>query len=334
MITVANFGSEKAKLYRLTNEQGMVLTVSNFGARIVDISLPIAGEGMRSVSLSADSDQAYLDKDFYVGSSVVPIAGRISGAETFIKGQVYHFTENEPGRTLHSGTDTANMDYWQTQVDEEENQVVFSYLLSDGKNGFPGNVQVQAIFQLTEENEVFVRYLAQSDKDTIFNPTCHVYFNLSGDFSQDVSQHRFTIDAESYVPLADNLPTGEIANVVGTPFDFRQGSYLAQGLAGQCPQTDAAGGYDHPWLLHEGSAEQVEVLSPDERVRLTLKTNQPAVIIYTYNHGPTDMCRKHGVFSLECQGLPDACNMVGFGSILLEKDQEFLSETRYRFEWK
>lgn len=334
MITVADFGSEGAQLYRLTNKNGMMLTVSNFGARIVDILVPLDGEGLRPVSLSAGSVQEYLEQDFYVGSSVVPVAGRISGAKTSIKGQVYHFTENEPGRTLHSGVDTANRDYWQVQVDDEANRVMFTYLLPNGKNGFPGNVEVEASFQLTEENEVIVSYRAQSDKDTIFNPTSHVYFNLSGDFEQDVSQHHLTIAAEKYIPLADNLPTGEIASVKGTTFDFRNGALLGQGLSGQSEQNRLAGGYDHPWLLSETAKEPVKVVSPDERVRLTMKTNQPAVIVYTYNHGPTGLCRHHGAFSLECQGLPDACNIEGFGSILLEKGDSFLSETRYRFDWK
>ncbi|EJZ03960.1 aldose 1-epimerase, interruption-N [Streptococcus agalactiae STIR-CD-17] len=175
-----NFGEKLVFLYELKNKNGMKVTLTNFGARIVDIFIPI-DEHLRNISLSATSVEDYYQKDIYVGATVVPVAGRISGAKTHIKGKCYHFTENEPNRTLHSGVDTSVEQYWSTEIEDKENKIIFSLFLPDGKNGFPGNVTVIATYQLTEENELKVNYQAQSDCDTIFNPTNHVYFNLTGD---------------------------------------------------------------------------------------------------------------------------------------------------------
>ncbi|MER0123465.1 aldose epimerase family protein [Streptococcus sp. ZJ93] len=334
MIEIGSFGSERARKYRLVNKAGMQVTLTNFGARIVEILLPVEEDGgLRNITLSASSDEEYLAKDAYPGASIVPVAGRISNAQAEIKGKVYTFTANEPGRTLHSGVNTANEQYWDVELDEAANSVCFSIELADGFNGFPGNVRIKACYCLTEDNALEITYTAQSDKDTIFNPTNHVYFNLTGDVTQDIADHQVRIAAETYAPLGeDNLPLGRLEPVDGTPFDFRKGGTFAQGFTLEHPQNQLVKGYDHPWVLDQ-VAEPVEVVSPDKRVRLTVATNQPAVVIYTYNFPSEDMAAFHGAFSLECQGLPNACNLADFGSILLEKGQHFQHETVYRFAW-
>ena len=114
-----NFGEELAFLYELKNKNGMKVTLTNFGARIVDIFIPI-DEHLRNISLSATSVEDYYQKDIYVGATVAPVAGRISGAKTHIKGKCYHFTENEPNRTLHSGVDTSVEQYWSTEIEDKE----------------------------------------------------------------------------------------------------------------------------------------------------------------------------------------------------------------------
>ncbi|HEM3633878.1 TPA: galactose mutarotase [Streptococcus suis] len=333
MIEVKTFG-EKAKLYCLENKNGMQVTLTDFGARVVEVLLPVEENGgLRNVSLAAKSDEDYRKTDLYPGSTIIPVAGRISGAQAEIKGTSYHFTENEPGRTLHGGVDTANEQYWDVKLDHERNQVTFAMVLKDGFNGFPGDVRVKAIYCLTDKNELTVDYQAVSDKDTIFNPTNHIYFNLTGDFQRSVAEHRIKIAANHYAPLEeDNLPTGDLEDVTGTPFDFRDFVPFAQGFDSKYPQNVLVKGYDHPWLLEEVDIP-VEVLSPDGKIGLSVKTNQPAVVIYTYNFPVEALACYHGVFSLECQALPNACNVDGFGSILLEQGEDFLSKTTYRFTW-
>ncbi|MGT2716044.1 aldose epimerase family protein [Streptococcus respiraculi] len=334
MIEISPFGSERARKYHLVNAAGMQVSLTNFGARIVEILVPVGEKGgLRNLTMAASSDDEYLAKDSYPGATIVPVAGRISKAQAEIKGKVYHFTENEPGRTLHGGVNTANEQYWEAEVNEATNSVCFTIELSDGYNGFPGNVRIRACYRLTEENALEISYTAQSDKDTIFNPTNHVYFNLTGDVTQDIADHQVRIAADSYAPLGeDNLPLGRLDPVDGTPFDFRKGGTFAQGFTLEHPQNALVKGYDHPWVL-DRVKEAVAVVSPDEKIRVAVETNQPAVVIYTYNFPSEDMAAFHGAFSLECQGLPNACNVEGFGSILLEKDQLFEHVTTYKFTW-
>ncbi|NQL62153.1 galactose mutarotase [Streptococcus suis] len=333
MIEVKEFGKQ-AKLYYMKNKNGMQVTLTDFGARVVEVLLPVEENGgLRNVSLAAGSDDDYRKTDLYPGSSIVPVAGRISGAQAEIKGTSYQFTANEPGRTLHGGIDTANEQYWDVALDHEKNQVTFGIVLKDGFNGFPGDVRVEAIYGLTDQNELTVDYRAVSSKDTIFNPTNHIYFNLTGDFQQSVAEHKIRIAANRYAPLGeDNMPTGVLEDVTGTPFDFRAGARFAQGFDSQHPQNILVKGYDHPWLLEQVEVP-VEVVSPDGQITLAVRTNQPSVVIYTYNYPVEALATYHGAFSLECQALPNACNLDGFGSILLEKDDEFLSETVYQFTW-
>lgn len=333
MIEVKEFGKQ-AKLYYMKNKNGMQVTLTDFGARVVEVLLPVEeNSGLRNVSLAAGSDDDYRKTDLYPGSSIVPVAGRISGAQAEIKGTTYQFTANEPGRTLHGGIDTANEQYWDVALDHEKNQVTFGIVLKDGFNGFPGDVRVEAIYGLTDQNELTVDYRAVSSKDTIFNPTNHIYFNLTGDFQRSVADHEIRIAANRYAPLGeDNLPTGVLEDVTGTPFDFRDGAKFAQGFDSQHPQNILVKGYDHPWLLEQVEVP-VEVSSPDGKIKLSVVTNQPSVVIYTYNYPVEALAAYHGAFSLECQTLPNACNLDGFGSILLEKDEEFLSETVYQFTW-
>lgn len=333
MIEVKEFGKQ-AKLYYMKNKNGMQVTLTDFGARVVEVLLPVEENGgLRNVSLAAGSDDDYRKTDLYPGSSIVPVAGRISGAQAEIKGTTYQFTENEPGRTLHGGINTANEQYWDVSLDHEKNQITFGIVLKDGFNGFPGNVRVEAIYGLTDQNELTVDYRAVSSKDTIFNPTNHIYFNLTGDFQQSVADHEIRIAANCYAPLGeDNLPTGILEDVTGTPFDFREGAKFAQGFDSQHPQNILVKGYDHPWLMEQVEVP-VEVNSPDGKISLRVRTNQASVVIYTYNYPVEALAAYHGVFSLECQALPNACNLDDFGSILLEKDEEFLSQTVYQFSW-
>lgn len=329
-----SFGSSQSTLFTLRNSQGMVVTLTNFGARIVEVILPVSGEAPLNVSLSCPSDEAYLATDAYPGATIVPVAGRIATASSLIKGKRYQFTENEPGRTLHGGVNTANTQYWESEYDEDRNQVVFHLTLADGFNGFPGSVRVWATYRLTEENALEVIYEATAEKDTIFNPTNHVYFNLTGDFRQSVEGHQVRIAASRYAPLnEENLPTGELASVEGTPFDFQQGGTFAQGFDSEHPQNLLVKGYDHPWLLDKGT-DAVRVTSPDGKIGVTVTTDQPAVVIYTYNFPEEKLADFHGAFSLECQALPNACNQEGFGSILLEKGEPFSSYTSYQFDWQ
>lgn len=325
------FGNEKAKLITLQNKNNVKVTITNFGARIVSYKIPLSN-GYRDITLHYNCDESYLLMDKYVGATIAPVAGRISNGSTLINDKLYYFNQNENTTTLHGGENSSEVQYYKIEV-VTNTQVVLSYLFEDGFNGFPGNIEFYVTYTLTQENELIVNYKAKSQKDTIFNPTNHVYFNLSGNFKEKIDNHFFKIDADFYVPLNDqNLPLGHLEKVDNTPFDFRKGEKIKQGFSTTHPQNQLVNGYDHAFLLN-GS---VHVISPDNRVELLMRTDAPSVVIYTYN-GKVPKHHKtvtHGVFTLETQRLPNACNIEQFGTILLKKDTIFETTTTYQVKFK
>lgn len=332
-ITTTNFGSEKAKLLTLENNNGMQVAVSNFGARIVKIIVPLKGKAT-NIAFGYESDESYLANDPYVGAIVGPVAGRISQGETKIQGVTHQFTTNEKGSTLHGGPDSLETFYWDYQVKEEKNSVKFYVTVPDGFNGFPGPIYLQVKYQLTEDNELKIQYRGTTEKATLLNPTNHVYFNLNGDFKQPIDNHQMELLADQFLELQeDNLPTGKILDVAGTSFDFRKGAAFKQGFDNDFPQNKLANGYDHPWLLNKATTPQVKVSNEDGSLQVELTTEEDSVVIYTYNWGadPIDSITTHGAFTLETQGLPDASNHEGFGEIELAADETFESHTTFKF---
>lgn len=329
-MTIENFG--QSKLITLKNKNKVIVTITNFGARIVSYKVPL-DDGYRDITLHYNCDESYLLIDKYVGATIAPVAGRIANGMTQIKDKWYQLNQNDNGNTLHGGESSCEVQYF--NVDSvSDNEVVLSYTFVDGFNGFPGNVDFKVGYRLTNDNELIVHYSARSDKDTIFNPTNHAYFNLSGQFKEAIDNHLFKIDSDFYAPLSDNnLPTGELLAVDNTPFDFRNFKPIKQGFYTDYVQNQLVNGYDHPFLLNENGG--VEVISPDEKVTLVMKTDAQSVVIYTYNGEvlPNNKTVTHGVFTLETQTMPNACNIENFGSILLEKDKVFETETIYQVKF-
>ncbi|WP_303973951.1 aldose epimerase family protein [Streptococcus merionis] len=327
-VEMTSFGSEQAKLYQISSPTGVEVAVTNFGARIVSFLVP-DGASKRNIVVSYDSDEAYRQEDIYIGAMVGPVAGRLSGAEIEVAGKRHRLTANEKGNNLHGGPESLHTAYWDAEV-LDETSVAFSTLLTDGQNGFPGPIEVRVVYQL-EDNRLTYTVEGKSEQDTVFNPTNHVYFNLDGDITKPIDGHHLKIKAQQYAPLKeDNTPTGQLESVDNTVFDFRELSPISQGFNRDDLQHQIAQGYDHAWVL-EGNAPQVEVKSGDGKVRLTLATDLPAVVIYTYGW-PVAEGRSivpHGAFTLETQILPDALKNPHFGDITLKAGQTFTSRTSF-----
>lgn len=329
MTDVKEFGKAPAKLLTLTNNNGMEVALSNFGARIVKVVVPIAGE-MTNVALGFDSAEEYLAIDTYVGAIVGPVAGRISKGKTTIDETEYHFTQNENDNTNHSGPNSLESFYWADQI--ENNSVTFTTEVKDEHNGFPGPIAIEVKYTLTEENEIILNYQAKSSKDTLFNPTNHVYFNLDGEFMKPINEQKIKIASEKFVELSEEtLPTGKILAVANTPFDFREKAAFKQGFINGDKQTTVANGFDHPWLL-EKAIPQVEAWNTAETLKLEMTTDRSSVVIFTYNGEAIDgKVTTHGAFTLEAQELPDANNVPGFGNIQLLAGETYTSKTTYKF---
>lgn len=329
-----SFG-EKATLYTLKNDNDIKLEVTDYGARIVNLFVPTA-DGEKNIVLGFESAEEYAEKDNYIGATIGRVAGRITNGKFEIEDTHYETPQNENGNTLHGGPSSFETKLWTAKVEEETNEaaVVFSYISPDGENDFPGELKVEVRYSLNNDNEWKVSYTANTDKATLFNPTNHVYFNLTGDVTQSVDEHQLTLASDKFVVLGEGtLATGELRDVEGTPFDFRQSGAVKQTFETDYEQNVLVNGLDHPFMLTKSSPQAV-LTAPKGDVVIEMTTDEPTVVIFTAQLGETPEMRgekmaNRGGITLETQVSPGALD-YGFGDIILQPEDTFTSSTTYK----
>lgn len=325
---------KNSQLFTLTNKNKLEVNVSNFGARIVSIQVPVSGEGKREITIGFDELSSYQESP-YLGATIGRTAGRIAQGAVEIDGKKIQLQQNEGTTTLHGGEHGFESVVWKT-VSEKGNQVVFEHTSLDGENGFPGTLFAQVSYTLTEENEVVIEYRAQSDKDTLYNPTNHVYFNLSGSAKESVFDHSLNVKSEAILTLnEDNTMTGNRLETAGTVFDFREPALLKQIFNEKETQIEIAGGLDHPFLL-DSQEEQAILESPDKKITVKMTTDRQSVVIYTIGRWAEGMETSTGklvyggAVTLEAQQPPGSEQDEKLPSIVLKKEQPFVSRTSYK----
>lgn len=339
-VSQKNFG-KNAILYSLTNDLGTTMNVTNLGARIVGLIVLINGEE-RNIVLGFDSAEEYLEKDKYLGATIGRVAGRIKYGSFSIDGQKYQLpVAPENGHTLHGGSKSFEERLWDAKIKETDEQVsvTFSYVSPDGENGFQGEIEAHVTYTLTNKNEWILEYHAVTDQATLYNPTNHVYFNLTGDVGQSVDEHELFVDAEKFAAIGnDKTVTGELRSVGGTPFDFRQPKTMNQVFQTTYEQTSLVNGLDHPFFLdHVGfDTPQAIITAPKKDLSIEMYTDRPTVVIFTAqfgDEGPEIRGEKlvnHGGITLETQVSPGAVEFEGFGDIILYPETPYQSRTIYK----
>lgn len=337
-ITEKDFG-QGYHLITLSNTHGLKLAVTDLGARIVQLTA-----NDRELILGFDSAQEYLTKDAYIGATIGRTAGRIEKGQFSLNDQTYQLSvDPQTGHSLHGGTPGFEQKKWTYQLNEtdKESSVTFTTTSPDGEHGFPGNLSVEVCYTLTEDNIWRVRTQAISDQDTLFNPTNHVYFNLSGDVEESIDQHTLWLDSESFAPLRpDSIPTGEKASVAQTAFDFQTPQKLATVFTSQFEQKQLVDGIDHPFFLNNPGMNHVSayLLSPDEQIKVSIMTDSPSVVIFTANFGqdtPEMHGKKlanHGGITFETQIAPGAEQYPAFGNIHLAAHTPFETTTEFKID--
>ncbi|WP_071131865.1 aldose epimerase family protein [Enterococcus timonensis] len=319
----------------LNNDDGAQVTVVNYGARMISFKVPVNGQ-LQEVAVSGTTANDFKDASKYFGATIGPVAGRITKGQFTIDGKNFQADQNEKGNTLHGGANSFESKIFVSRVFEEEDScaVEFSHKRVDGENGFPGNLEVAVTYRLFNENKLTISYEGQTDQATPFNPTNHSYFNLTG-HGLDISQHTLKINADRFGELQENsLPTGVLAQVEGRPFDLRAGKKLAEVFASDDAQIVMKEGVDHPFKFN-GQEHVIELIAPDESLRLKITTDRDAVVIFTSNfaevpHFDEVPLAFHGAVAIEPQSLPDAMSHEGFGEIVLQPGEIFQSKTTYQ----
>lgn len=335
-----NTKGEAATLYTFENSSGMVMEVTDFGATLYSLLVPDGKGGKIDVVLGYDDPIGYEGPSgTFFGATVSRNANRIGNARVVINGKEYRLDQNDGNNNLHSGYDFQSFRIWKVKA-MTENSITFSLHSPDGDQGYPGAVDMDVTYTLTEENEVRLDYYAIPDADTILNLTNHSYFNLNGHASGSILKHTVWLDADSFTRAdAQSIPTGEIVPVAGTPMDFRTRKEVGRDIEMDYEALNFGKGYDHNWCLNNGGKlEKVAELTGDlSGITMDVSTDLPGVQIYTANFLEKE-AGKDGVVYLRRQGIcfetqyyPDALNHPNFPSTLCKAGEVYKTTTIYRF---
>jgi aldose 1-epimerase len=328
----------------LRNASGLEARVTNYGAIVVSLRTPDRTGTVGDIVLGFDSIADYVRQSPYFGAIIGRYENRIAKGRFMLDGKTYQLPINNPPNSLHGGDRGFDKVVWVTRPFENADSVglVMTHVSPDGDQGYPGTVNVQVTYTLTDKNELAVDYHATTDKATPINLSQHSYFNLTGNAGRDIRDHVLTLNADLYTPVDSTLiPTGEIAPVEGTPFDFRKPTAIGARIDAEHEQIRRGRGYDHNIVLKRdgpGLVHAAHVLEPTSGRVMDVFTTEPGVQFYTGNFLDGTIRGKEGrvypfrwAFCLETQHFPDSPNKPQFPSTILRPGQEFSSRTVFAF---
>ncbi len=347
-MTRASFGTlpdgQAVEAFTLRNSKGMEVQAITYGGIITSLKVPDRNGQAGDVVLGYDNLQGYLDKSPFFGCIVGRYGNRIAGGRFTVDGHAYTLPINNGPNHLHGGPQGFDKKNWKAEPFERADAVgvVFRHTSPDGDMGYPGTLDVTVTYTLTDDNALRFDYEATTDKPTHVNLTQHTYFNLAGAGSGDVLAHEVQVEADRYTPVDKGLiPTGELAGVEGTPFDFRQATPIGARIDADHPQLAAGGGYDHNLVFARtgnGLERVISVYEPTTGRTMDVATTQPGTQFYTGNFldgtitgkGGKVYARRAG-FCLETQHFPDSPNKPEFPSTLLRPGDTYRQSTSYTF---
>ncbi|WP_266206068.1 aldose epimerase family protein [Pontibacter kalidii] len=334
------FGSapdgQQVYLYTLTNQRGITVKITNYGAIVTSFITPDKQGEPGDVVAGFDELSGYIPNNPHFGGVVGRFANRIAQGRFTLDGQAHILPVNDAPHHLHGGNKGFDRVVWQAEELPQQNALKLTYRSPDGEEGYPGNLTATVVYTLTDDNALRIDYSATTDKATPVNLTNHSYFNLSAGKAKDVSGHLIQINAEQYTPVDDTfIPTGELATVAGTPMDLRQPQ-----LVGKHLHEIAGGGYDHNYVLNLGNERIVkaaEVYEPASGRVLEVYTTQPGIQFYTGNFLDGSLTgrdgrryTRHYAFCLETQHFPDSPNQPAFPDTILRPGEVYEQTTIYK----
>lgn len=342
MVTQQPFGQlpdgRAVEEYALTNKSGAEVRFITYGGTITGIRVPDRQGQIANVVLGFASLDGYLGSQPYFGVITGRYANRIAGGRFTLDGVEYTLAVNNGRNALHGGLRGFDKQLWTPTV--VENGVALRYVSPAGEEGYPGTLDVAVTYRLTDESALEIEYQATTDAPTVINLTNHTYFNLAGEGSGGIHDHVLMLDAQAYTPVDDTqIPTGEIASVAGTPFDFRQAKRVGADLRGSDVQLVRGSGYDHNFVLSgDLSRQSGRLYEPGSGRVMEMYTSEPGVQLYTGNFLTGTLVgasgktyRQSDGLCLETQHFPDSPNQPSFPSTVLRPGEAYRSKTIYRF---
>ena len=339
---------QSAELFTLRNAHGIEVQLTNYGGIITSLKTPDRAGHFSDIVLGYDNLAAYVTNSPYFGAIVGRYANRIARGHFTLDGATYTLAVNNGPNSLHGGLRGFDKVVWNARPfqNQEGQGVTLDYTSRDGEEGYPGTLHTTVTYTLTGDDRLIVDYLATTDKATPINLSQHSYWNLTGDPSRDVLGHVLTINADAITPVDSTLiPTGEIAPVQGTPFDFRTPTAIGARVdQRQNAQIRYGNGYDHNWVLNRGGAASdalvlaARVVEPSSGRTMEISTTEPGVQFYSGNFLDGSITGKGGSvyrfrngLALETQHYPDSPNHPNFPSTILRPGQQYRSRTVFKF---
>jgi aldose 1-epimerase len=344
----AAFGStpagEPVESYTFASAAGIEVCVLTLGAIVQALRTPDRGGAVDDIVLGHDDAAGYFASGAYFGAVVGRYGNRIAHGRFTLDGVEYQLARNDGPHHLHGGPLGFDKAVWQAHafVEEDARGVRLSHRSPAGDQGYPGTLDASVTYTLTDDDELVVEYEATSDHATPVNLTQHSYFNLAGSRAETILDHELQINADRYTPVdATLIPTGELASVANTPFDFRTPTKIGARINEKHPQLGFGKGYDHNYVLTRtggGLMEAARVYEPVTGRTLTISTTEPGIQLYTGNFLDGTLTGKGGRvyphrsgFCLETQHYPDSPNKPNFPSTVLKPGAEYKTQTVFAF---
>lgn len=321
--------------FTLTNENDIEIKIINYGGIITSLKTPDRDGNLDNVVLGFDNLEDYQNDNPYFGALIGRYGNRIERGAFELNGTEFQLTINDGENHLHGGEQGFDSVFWNAEI-IDDSSLQLSYVSSDGEEGYPGNLQVTVTYRLTDDNDLRIDFEATTDQATPVNLTAHSYFNLTGDPSKDILDHQLLLHAGNFTPVNSQLiPTGEIASVENTPFDFTDLHTIGSRIS------EVEGGYDHNFVLDKEGAEETiaaELVDEQSGRKLTVLTTEPGIQFYSGNFLDGSLVNENGIqleqysgLCLEPQHFPNSPNEPEFPSTILQPGETFSSAIVYRF---
>lgn len=338
IVTKAPYGKTAdgaaVEIYTLRNSAGSEARIITYGGTVVSLKVPDREGKFGEVVLGLGSLADYESQKFFLGSLIGRYANRIAKGKFTLGGKTYTLATNNGENHLHGGVRGFDRVVWRATgfVDHGRANLKLTYISKDGEEGYPGTLNVEVTYSLTEANELKVAYQAASDKDTICNLTQHSYFNLRG--SGDILDHELMINADKFTPTdSGSIPTGELRSVKGTPFDFLTPTAIGKRISDDNEQLKFGNGYDHNWVLNKKGKElslAAKLSDPVSGRVMEVWTTEPGLQFYSGNFLEGPFAHRSGL-CLEAQVFPDSPNREDFPPAVLKKGGVYNQTTIYKF---
>ena len=336
---------KQVSLWTLTNNNGLEMTVTNYGGKVVSLLVPDKKNQLVDVVTGYNNIDDYLKSgEAYFGAAIGRYGNRIANGKFTLDGIEYILEQNNGPNSLHGGPGGFHAVVWDAKQ-TDESTIELTYLSRDMEEGFPGNLNVKMVYKLTDDNEFRIDYYAETDKKTICNLTNHTYFNLTGEGSDTILDHILQINADGYLPTNDvAIPYGQIEAVDKTPMDFRVPVAIGARIETDFEALKFGNGYDHTYVINrsgKGIVPTASVYSPVSGIQMDVLTDEPGVQLYTGNYmNGTEIGKlgkpylKRAGVCLETQHYPDSPNQPQFPSVELNPGETYKSTTIHKFSIK